>query len=50
MVMRLVVDREGYVRPVDDFFSDNPGLLQAAQVQIVKWRFRPYLDHESRYR
>lgn len=45
MVMRVVVDREGNVRSVDDFFSDNPGLQQAAQEQLLKWRFRPYLDH-----
>jgi outer membrane biosynthesis protein TonB len=45
MVMRIVVDREGYVRSVDDFFSDNPALQQAAQEQIIKWRFKPYLDH-----
>lgn len=45
MVMRVVVDREGNVRSVDDFFSDNPGLQQAAQEQLMKWHFRPYLDH-----
>lgn len=45
MVMRVVVDREGYVRSVDDYFSDNPALQQAAQQQIIKWRFKPYLDH-----
>ncbi|HZY62078.1 MAG TPA: energy transducer TonB, partial [Edaphobacter sp.] len=45
MVMRVIVDREGKVRSVDDFFSDNPGLQQAAQEQIMQWRFRPYLDH-----
>ena len=45
MVMRVVVDREGNVRSVDDFFSDNPGLQQAAQEQLLKWHFRPYLDH-----
>lgn len=44
MVMRVVVDREGRVRSVDDFFSDNPGLQHAAQEQLMKWRFRPYLD------
>lgn len=43
--MRVVVDREGNVRSVDDFFSDNPGLQQAAQEQLLKWHFRPYLDH-----
>ena len=43
--MRVVVDREGVVRSVDDVFSDNPGLQQAAQEQIAKWRFRPHLDH-----
>jgi hypothetical protein len=47
MVMRVVVDREGNVRSVDDFFSDNPALQQAAQEQIMHWRFRPYLDHGS---
>jgi hypothetical protein len=45
MVMRVVVDREGNVRSVDDFFSDNKALQQAAQEQIIHWRFRPYLDH-----
>ena len=45
MVMRVVVDREGNVRSIDDFFSDNPGLQQAAQEQLLKWHFRPYLDH-----
>lgn len=45
MVMRIVVDREGNVRSVDDYFSDNPALQQAAQEQIIKWRFKPYLDH-----
>lgn len=45
MVMRVVVDREGTVRSVDDFFSDNPGLQQAAHDQMMRWRFRPYLDH-----
>lgn len=45
MVMRVVVDREGKVQSVDDFFSDNPGLQQAAQEQIMQWRFRPYRDH-----
>jgi hypothetical protein len=44
MVMRVVVDREGNVRSVDDFFSDNKALQQAAQEQIGKWRFRPYMD------
>jgi hypothetical protein len=39
--MRVVVDREGKVRSVDDFFSDNPGLQQAAQEQLLKWHFRP---------
>jgi hypothetical protein len=45
MSMRIVVDREGNVRSVDNFFSDNPGLQQAAQEQLMKWRFRPYKDH-----
>ena len=44
MVMRIVVDREGSVRSVDDFFSDNPALQQAAQEQIMQWKFTPYLD------
>jgi hypothetical protein len=47
MVMRVVVDRKGNVRSIDDFFSDNLGLQQAAQEQLMKWRFRPYLDHGS---
>jgi hypothetical protein len=45
MVMRIVVDREGKVRSVDDFFSDNKALQQAAQEQIIQWRFRPYRVH-----
>ncbi len=45
MAMRIVVDREGNVRSVDNYFSDNPGLQKAAQEQMMKWRFRPYLDH-----
>lgn len=45
MVMRVVLDREGKVQSVDDFFSDNPGLQRAATEQIMKWRFRPYRDH-----
>jgi hypothetical protein len=44
MVMRVVLDRDGNLRSVDDFFSDNPGLQRAAEEQIAKWRFRPYLD------
>ncbi len=47
MVMRVVVDRAGHVRSIDDFYSDNPGLQQAAVEQLKKWRFRPYLDHGS---
>ena len=47
MVMRVVVDREGNVRSVDDFFSDNKALQQAAQEQIIRWRFRPYIDNGS---
>jgi hypothetical protein len=45
MVMRVVVDRQGHVSSVDDFFSDNPALQKAAQQQIIHWRFRPHLDH-----
>jgi hypothetical protein len=45
IAMRIVVDREGNVRSVDNFFSDNRGLQQAAQEQMMKWRFRPYKDH-----
>ena len=47
MVMRVVVDRAGQVRSIDDFFSDNPGLQHAAEEQLKMWRFRPYLDHGS---
>jgi len=47
MVMRVVVDRQGQVRSVDDYFSDNPGLISAAQQQILKWRFKPYRDHDG---
>ncbi len=31
MVMRVVVDRAGQVRSIDDFFSDNPGLQHTAE-------------------
>jgi hypothetical protein len=45
MVMRVVVDRQGNVRSVDDYFSDNKSLQASAQAQIIKWRFHPFLDH-----
>ncbi|WP_161570815.1 energy transducer TonB [Granulicella sibirica] len=47
MVMRIVVDREGNVRSVDDFFSDNPALQVAAQEQMMRWKFRPYPDRDA---
>jgi hypothetical protein len=45
MVMRVVIDRTGQVRSVDDYFSDNPALMKPAQEQIMQWRFKPYKDH-----
>jgi len=43
--MRVVVDRQGNVRSVDDYFSDNKSLQASAQAQIIKWHFKPFLDH-----
>jgi hypothetical protein len=45
MTMRVVVDRSGQVQSIDNFFSSNPGLQEAAEKQLLKWRFRPYVDH-----
>jgi len=45
MTMRVVVDRSGKVQSIDNFFSNNPGLQEAAEKQLLNWRFRPYLDH-----
>ncbi len=42
MIMRVVVDRSGRVRSVDDFFSDNPSLQSAAEDGVMLWRFRPF--------
>ena len=44
LAMRVIVDREGKVRLIDDIFSDNPSLTPAAQ-QLLSWRFHPYLNH-----
>ncbi len=45
MVMRIVVDRTGQVRSVDDFYSDDPLAEPVAEEAVMRWRFRPYLDH-----
>ncbi len=45
MTMRVVVDRTGQVQSVDNFFSNNPALQHAAEQQLLRWRFRPCLDH-----
>ena len=45
MTMRVVVDRSGQVRSIDNFFSKNPKLQTSAEEQLLRWRFRPYLDH-----
>lgn len=45
MIMRVVVDRTGAVRFVDDFYSDDAGAQPAAEAALLQWRFRPYLDH-----
>lgn len=45
MTMRVVVDRTGKVRSLDNFFSNNPGFQESAEKQLSNWRFRPYLDH-----
>jgi hypothetical protein len=48
MTMRVVVDRNGRVQSIDNFFSDNPDLQAAAEQQLLAWRFHPYLDHGAR--
>ena len=45
IVMRIVVDRGGQVRSVDDFYSDDPAAQLAAEAAVLQWRFRPYMDH-----
>ena len=45
LVARVVVDRTGQVRSVDDFYSDDPAAQPAAEAAILQWRFKPYLDH-----
>ena len=45
IVMRIVVDRTGQVRSVDDFYSDDPAAQPAAEAAVLQWRFKPYLDH-----
>ena len=45
MTMRVVVDRSGQVQSIDNFFSNNPGLQDPAEKQLLHWRFHPYLDH-----
>ncbi len=45
MTMRVVVDRAGKVRSIDNFFSNNPALQSAAEQQLLNWRFRPYLHN-----
>ena len=44
MTMRVVVDRSGQVESVDNFFSTDPALQGEAEQQLMRWRFRPYLD------
>ena len=44
IVMRIVVDRTGQVRSVDDFYSDDPTAQPAAEAAVLQWRFRPYMD------
>lgn len=44
MVMRVVVDRAGQVRSVDDFYSDDAAAQPAAEAAVLQWRFRPWLD------
>ncbi len=45
IVMRIVVDRTGQVRSVDDFYSDDPAAQPAAEAAVLQWRFKPRLDH-----
>jgi hypothetical protein len=45
ITMRVVVDRSGQVQSVDNFFPNNQALQDAAEKQLLDWRFRPYLDH-----
>ena len=45
IVMRIVVDRGGQVRSVDDVYSDDPAAQPAAEAAVLQWRFRPYMDH-----
>jgi hypothetical protein len=45
IVMRIVVDRTGQVRSVDDFYSDDPAAQPVAEAAVLQWRFRPYIDH-----
>ena len=45
IVMRIVVDRAGQVRSVDDFYSDDPQAQAAAEAAVLQWRFKPYMDH-----
>ncbi len=45
IVMRVVVDRTGQVRSVDDFYSDDPTAQPAAEAAVLQWRFQPTLDH-----
>lgn len=44
IVMRIVVDRAGQVRSVDDFYSDDPAAQPAAEAAVLQWRFKPYMD------
>jgi hypothetical protein len=39
----VVVDREGKVREIGTFVSDNPGLQEAANAYMLSMRFRPYI-------
>jgi len=40
----VLVDREGKVREIGSFVSDNPGLEAASRDYIMSMRFQPYMD------
>ncbi len=43
MIMGIVVDRQGQVREVYKYEGDNRALEAAADEQIAKWKFKPYM-------
>ena len=45
IVMRILVDRSGQVRSVDDFYSDDPAAQPTAEATVLQWRFKPHVDH-----